>query len=186
MRAVLPLACVLALASFGCGDNTIMLMDSGTPGTDTGTPGTDAPTTPVDAPTGPTCPPATAPAPTPDQSDAATLDCLIAAGANQAMQMACLDADSTGDECLACLNGEVLASCTTAAVGCNDELGLVNCCLMEACPTGETACVQAAGASGGACAAQANTMVMCVNTAVMSRACGNSAEVCFRDAPAGG
>jgi hypothetical protein len=183
MRAVLPLACVFALALVGCGDDPIVIVPDDTGGGGGADAGTDANTAAPDAPTTPACPPASAPPPTPDQCDAATLDCLVAAGTSQPMQMACLDADSTGDECLACLNGEVLAACTTSAAGCDDELGLVNCCLEDACPTGDMACVQAAGASGGACAAQANTMVMCVNTAVMSRTCGNTPTLCFRDAP---
>lgn len=120
MRAVLSLACVIALASFGCGDDPIVIAPDDTAGTDAGT-GTDAPTPPLDAPSTPACPPASAPAPTPDQCDAATLDCLVAAGTSQPMQMACLDADSSGEECLTCLNGEVLAACTTNAVGCNDK-----------------------------------------------------------------
>lgn len=185
-RSLLSLASVIALTA--CGPSgPIMLMDAGP--TDTGGGGTDTGGGTVDTGTGGVdsgmaCPSVMLPPPDPDQCDAETLTCLMGA-TTEAQQMACLDADSTGDDCLACLNAEVLASCTLTAGGCGDEAGLLQCCLDEECPTGDMACVNGATAMGGACVAQVNGMIMCVNAAAMAMRCGISPTLCFRDADSG-
>jgi hypothetical protein len=173
-RALGSLACLVALV--GCSTNPPIVL------TDSGVLGTDAPVvTMPDAPAA-TCPPATVPAPTMQVCAASTLDCLAAA-TTQAAQQACFMADPAGQACLSCVNQDVISSCTMAGT-CADENGLLNCCVEEACPTGDAGCVDAATSMGGACAEAVNTLITCVNTDVMARRCGVNPAVCFM-APSG-
>lgn len=181
MRRVLgtlSLFCVVAIT--GCPSTPpITVPDTGprdapVGGTDTPTGGTDTPST--------DCPPVMWPAPMmPDACAATTLTCLMGAMTQDAVQ-ACLDADPNAMACQTCLQDEAFNTCSTGTGTCADEVGLFECCLQDACPTGDAACINSATTGAGACVSAVNTLVMCVNTDAMARRCGNSPTLCFADA----
>lgn len=129
---------------------------------------------------GSTCPPFLPDLPDPDQCDVATRDCLADAEGDVAMQNACVRADSTPTACLACLNAEILATCAADA-GCDDEIGLVECCVDLACPTGDMTCTDAATDPGGACIEERDAVFACAGAGSAAGTCGISATLCFRD-----
>jgi len=116
-------------------------------------------------PSAPTCPPAAWPAPTTIGCTNATLTCITGASTVAQVQ-ACIDADTAstpaGASCGTCINDDIL-SCSTDTGGCEAQLGLVQCCINTACPTGAAACVNGSIATGGACASRWDTFVTCVN-----------------------
>lgn len=132
-------------------------------------------------PSAPACPPADWPAPGTPGCTSATLACAMAATTSAQFQ-ACLDADTAstpaGESCNGCINDELL-SCATMTAGCDDELGLVQCCLNAECPGGEESCVTAAFAPGGACEDDRDDFAACANEAIADEVCGVSPDVCF-------
>jgi hypothetical protein len=127
-------------------------------------------------PSAPTCPPAAWRPPTEVGCTSATLTCLTAATTSPQAQ-ACIDADTAstpaGESCGRCINDDIL-SCATDGGGCDDELGLVQCCFTSACPAGDAACVNGSIAAGGACESRWDTFIMCVGDS----SCGIS-TACF-------
>lgn len=138
-------------------------------------------------PSAPACPPAAWPAPTDVSCSAATLTCVEAATTGDALQ-ACLDADTTGtpaspvgEVCTTCVNDELIACATdrsATANACDDELGLVECCLNAACPSGTSACRSAGVAAGGACGGEWSSFLTCVRARVADESCAVT-PLCF-------
>jgi hypothetical protein len=166
--------------ALGCDDGRggddaggITLMDSG-PGGDAGPGTTDA------GPGG--CPPATAPmAAMPMACQASTLTCLMGATTVEA-QTACVMADPNAANCDACITQDLFFTCSNPmGGGCNQQFGDIQCCLMTACPTADAACINAATAMGGACAAQTSAFFTCADAAQTARRCGIT-QTCFMPA----
>ena len=167
--------CLVALGMVaGCGSNARPATDGGVTTPDTGTtPGNDAGSQMADT-GGNACPPVMETAPTAAVCAAMTLTC-IGNATTQAEQQACFDADPAGQDCFACVQQDVFATCTTQG-SCADEDGNFVCCLQSACPDGNQTCLQ--GALTGACATQANAFQTCLNSELMAQHCGFT-QVCF-------
>ena len=172
MQLRLAIACAALLGLAACGDDDdggIVLMDGGGMadaggGVDAGG-GADA---------GSDCPPETIPAPTGMQCQNSTLTCLMGASSAEAQQ-ACITADPNAAACQSCIIQEIYSTCSMA--GCDDEIGLENCCLEDECGASPTqACIDTA--YGGPCNAVANTTASCLQAAQMARTCGVS-MLCF-------
>lgn len=168
------MTCGVLTVAFGCDNRTvetdgggIVLMDSG-PDEDAGT----------DSGPGDTCPPAMEDPPAGNACAQTTLDCIMAA-TSQAMLQACIDADPNPQACVGCLNQEVI-SCGSRN-GCDEEWGEVICCLTEACPSADAACINSALGTGGACGTDLNTFLSCVN-GLPTGTCGIT-PLCFPPAP---
>ncbi|MBZ0121457.1 MAG: hypothetical protein K8H88_30960, partial [Sandaracinaceae bacterium] len=120
---------------------------------------------------GPACPPVNVPAPTTTPCAAATRTCVdMAATGNDVI--ACLQGDPMANACLGCVD-QALSSCATMN-GCNDEYGQIDCCVRAACPTLDSACVQAAVATmptAGACASQATAFQGCLTPLLQGGTC---------------
>ena len=171
MALRLGLACAALVGAAACSspDPIIMLPDAAPvdSGTDAGGP--------VDSGGG-GCPPETVPAPAAPVCEMSTLTCLMGA-ATPMDQQACIMADAMPVPCNDCIFQDVYSTCTMMG-GCDDEYGTLTCCLMDACPGGDAACLNMAGAAGGACATQAMAFGACVDSGQMMMRCGVTTR-CF-------
>lgn len=174
----LALMGILSVLALGCGDD-----DGGRPGTDSGMltlmdSGTivlpDTGTTPmVDAGGTTMCDPVVIPLPTEPGCTAEQGDALMMALADgEAAFSAWLD-DPANAGCVDCIN-EGITACSTMN-GCDDEAGNLLCCLEDACPSGDGACVN--GATMGACSTQNGAFSSCAQ-ATIGDTCNIPAE-CF-------
>ena len=85
-----------------------------------------------------------------------------------------------GASCNDCINTDLLSCATTSTTpnACDDDLGLVQCCLETACPTGDATCRQTAIDTGGACASDWDDFITCVNATITAEDCGIT-TACF-------
>lgn len=137
-------------------------------------------------PSAPACPPAAWPAPGVVGCTMATRTCIEGATTGAALQ-ACIDADTTGvppamagDVCNECINDDLISCATDSATpnACDDELGLVQCCLEAECPTGDTTCRGAAVGASGACRPDWDTFLTCVDATLTAGSC-DITTACF-------
>ena len=131
---------------------TIMLMDTSSPTQDSGGPPGE-------------CPPITVPAPAPACSMAqlqsfGMAQQSAASDMGAALQTWFMDPANAG--CGTCLDQAILAAATMG--GCAQVLGDGECCLQEACPTMDQACLQQAAGMGGTCASAQDNLIMCIRS----------------------
>jgi hypothetical protein len=112
------------------------------------------------------CDPLDYPSPTSRYTCSAQLRSCLASSASPD---SCLSAESAAcDECLT----DSYLHCATGA-GCDDELGLYDCCLRAACPTSEPTCLDSA-ASTGPCVAP----LAAIRDCAASTGCGGVPDEC--------
>ena len=96
---------------------------------------------------------------------------------SQAEATQCIDNES--EACRSCMSDQ--ASHCASQAGCDDELGVLNCCLNTNCANGDAACVR--NAYENACASSAMTWNSCVSEKIQSRECAYPDTVCLNGMP---
>ena len=154
----------IAILAAGCGDSR----RAGPPRTDSGTGdgGMMADSGGVDSGgvDGGVCPPLSVSPPDTPVCQMSTVTCIVDA-MDAAAYDACLAADPMGEACADCLEQDLLA-CGTAAGGCAQQAGDLDCCAQERCPDGDPACEESM------CAAQNTAFDDCVIASVRAGTCG--------------
>lgn len=164
-RTRISMLCIGLLWATGCGDDTRSGEDAGG----------------IRLPDGSaaSCDPIMVPAPTTAACAAATASCISGcSGAADpgACFVACFEADPNPDPCFGCFLQSIDACYTRN--GCNDEYGLLDCCVADECVEGSP-CLEAPGP----CVTQWDTYNAC-GDALPDTTCQGVANVCFP--PAGG
>ncbi len=111
---------------------------------------------------------------------AATLRSLQSCGTTDNMCFSnALENDPTpafmGVNCSSCIQVQQIACAYTN--GCSTQFDTFECCISDACPTNDRACIQAAGGTGGACAAASAAFETCLEDS--ARGCNASVLACF-------
>ncbi len=120
------------------------------------------------------CPPTMLPPPSGMACSAETFSCLMGAAPTAEAQQACWMADPDPEGCFGCAQAEVLACATRN--GCDDEAGVLDCCIRDNCAGVPEAELQACLMAN--CVPQFNGLAMCADSLSQMRVCGISG-LCF-------